>query len=348
MKRTLAMLGVAALGALGALALSAPANADNPDCKTGTVTITDRVDSGVAGNWAKDTFTRKFEVCHVVPEVLKKDALVVEAWQYSVKLWDSSGSFVTTGVHSPMGHTMLTGINGSFNGALGGNLSVSGAFVAPANWLGWTAPTNTNTLSSGEFISALFKQGDTSKVGEVKYNWAWLYKTCNESWLNAAKGNHGDITGTLLVKRVNVGCADKPAFVDKCDESTEITLTNTAPNPNSVAVYNVNNLPQPNVFVLAKDSPKKVTVKPESHNTEVTYFNGKKIVVQHTWTMPKNCATPTPQPSDSGVVIVTPSAPTLPVTGSNTGYIAGVGAVLLGAGGVLFFLLRRHRLKFEA
>jgi LPXTG-motif cell wall-anchored protein len=54
--------------------------------------------------------------------------------------------------------------------------------------------------------------------------------------------------------------------------------------------------------------------------------------------------TPTPTPTAS-----TPAAaPTLPVTGSQTGLYAGGAVVLLGAGAGLFMVARRRRLNFEA
>jgi hypothetical protein len=49
-----------------------------------------------------------------------------------------------------------------------------------------------------------------------------------------------------------------------------------------------------------------------------------------------------PSPSKSA------TAPALPVTGAQTGLLAGGALVLLGAGAGMFFLARRRRLKFEA
>ena len=353
MKRTLAMLSVAALGTVGALAFAgtASATAVDQDCKTGSVSITDRVDSAAAGpyNWAKDTFTRKFEVCHIELQVEKKAEVVVPGWFYSVKLWDN-GTFKTMGVKSPQnGNVMLADISGSFHGALDykTGLSVSGAFEAPANWQGWTAPTNTNTLDTTHWIKHLFTNGDESTVSSLEFKWGWKYKICTgEYWLNAYSGNKGDITG--LFKRFPVGCVAPPVFTDKCDESTDIALMNVGPAPGSVVLYIVNTLPDTKVFVKGSESPKHVTVKPEAHVTEVKYFDGKKwIVVEHTWTEPKGCQTPTPTPSTS---TSTPgTVPGLPVTGSSTPlYAGGTALILLGGGLALFLIARKRRVKFEA
>jgi hypothetical protein len=349
-KRTLAALSAAVLGTIGALSLIGTAHAEAL-CKTGSVLITDRVDSGTAGNWAKDTFTRKFEVCHAITNAPKKD-VVVPGWFYSIKLWDN-GQFVTTGTTSPMGHTMLDGVKGEFSGALDKTgLSVNGVFEAPANWQGWTEPTNTNKLDTTSWIKALFTNGDTSTVGGLKFEWAWIYKLCNEYWLNADEqhdGNKGDITGTA-----RIGCVAPPKFTDKCDGSTVVTLANLATSELAKVTYTVNG----DVVVVNGGQTVNKTVKVDGEFT-VTYqvYGGKlrKFVmatVKHTWTQPKGCTSPSPSTSTSTVVPV-PSTSTaapggLPVTGPNTGLYAGGAAALLVAGGTLFFVARRRRVKFEA
>ncbi|MCW2643187.1 MAG: LPXTG-motif cell wall anchor domain [Dactylosporangium sp.] len=56
--------------------------------------------------------------------------------------------------------------------------------------------------------------------------------------------------------------------------------------------------------------------------------------------------TPTPTPTPTATK--TTAAPTLPVTGSQTGLYAGGAVVLLGAGAGLFMVARRRRVNFEA
>jgi hypothetical protein len=72
--------------------------------------------------------------------------------------------------------------------------------------------------------------------------------------------------------------------------------------------------------------------------------------------LPPTCS-PSASPSPTGgtgggAASPTPSksatAPALPVTGAQTGLLAGGALVLLGAGAGMFFLARRRRLKFEA
>jgi LPXTG-motif cell wall-anchored protein len=68
-------------------------------------------------------------------------------------------------------------------------------------------------------------------------------------------------------------------------------------------------------------------------------------------------STPSPKPTPTGgtgggVGTPTPSktsaAPTLPVTGAQTGILTGGAVALLGAGAGLFVMARRRRIKFEA
>ena len=63
---------------------------------------------------------------------------------------------------------------------------------------------------------------------------------------------------------------------------------------------------------------------------------------------PDNCATPTPspEPSTPGQPSTSPSPdiPGLPVTGIQVGVFAGIGALLLAAGAVLYLGARRRRL----
>jgi hypothetical protein len=70
---------------------------------------------------------------------------------------------------------------------------------------------------------------------------------------------------------------------------------------------------------------------------------------------PSHSTSASPSPSGGtggGAASPTPSksatAPALPVTGAQTGLLAGGALVLLGAGAGMFFLARRRRLKFEA
>lgn len=345
MKRTLAWLSAAVLGTISAVALVGTAHAEDlPDCKTGTVhTITNRVDSAAAGdyNWALDTFDRKFKVCHVV-ETLKKD-VIVPGWTYSVELWDA-GTFVTTGTKSPQhAATMLEGIKGDFGGAIGkDNQSVSGFFAAPANWQGWTAPTTTNKLSTSEWIQALFLNGDTSTVSGLKFTWAWLYKLCNEAWLNADEqhgGNKGDITGLS-----RLGCPAPPVFTDKCDGSTVVVLANVAPNSLALPVkYNVNG----DVVSVSAGQNVSKTVTVDGEFTVIYFVGRQKVVVKHTWAAPKNCTSPSPSTSAPSTSTST-SQPGLPVTGANTTGVAIAGGALLLLGGALVVILRRRRVRFEA
>ena len=72
---------------------------------------------------------------------------------------------------------------------------------------------------------------------------------------------------------------------------------------------------------------------------------------------PSKSTSPSPSPSASkstggggggGSTSPTPSTPSLPVTGSNVPIYAGSALGLVGVGGVLFFVARRRRIRFDA
>lgn len=351
MKRTLAAIGVAALGIVGLGVLASPASAEDtlPDCKKGTVHITDRPDSAAAGdyNWAKDTFDRKFEVCHAVVAELKTKSVEVPGWVYTVRLWDN-GTFKTVGTKSPqLGATMIEGLSGNFNGYIGKDgLSVQGLFEAPANWQGWTAPTTTNTLDTSSWIKHLFTNGDVSTVQGLEFTWGWKYTYCDgEFWINADRqhgGNKGDITG---INRIHLGCSTPPVFKDNCDGSVVVTLGNVAVDVDSKVAYKVSGIDEKVVVTGGKTV--EVSTKPNDSGVVTVSFHFAKInkTWDHTWVQPKDCQSPSPSPS---VSTSTPGTPGLPVTGFPT-TTAVVGALsLLGIGIAVVIVARRRRVKFEA
>lgn len=373
MKRTLALLGAVALGTAWVAILATPAGAtETADCKTVKTNFVNRPDNGhgsggsgaLPGYWADVSGIRTVEIC-VQPQIEPKKAeVVVTGALFTAKVSDH-GTFVSKGGNtlSPNNGTkLLAGVKGTWDGGFTAKF-VAPKPSAPGVWPYFDVSNLNNktltgmaarTPSHDQWIRSMWSN-DADVKGDFIKDYSWLYKSCNEQWLETDK-NHdgmdnsaGDITGSPMFKRVLVGCAGKPTFVDKCDESTEITLLNTAPNPDAVVLYHVNTLDQPNVVVKAKDSPKKVTVKPESHVTEVTYFDGKKITVEHTWVKPKSCEVgTTPTPTTGATPPVDNGTPTLPVTGSKIGYVAGGGVALLGLGVIAFVVTRRRRVRFEA
>lgn len=135
-------------------------------------------DSGLNGNWALDNFNKS-----------------VQAWQQkdgtfcAVAKYD--GQFVTTGPNSPGGGTnnLSAGIKGAFEGG----------YVANFDGTMNTGLQTKGNLGSFDQNAGGFDWLDTYFSGNTVFNypnWAWVYHAGNNgSWINAASGNSGDITG---------------------------------------------------------------------------------------------------------------------------------------------------------
>jgi LPXTG-motif cell wall-anchored protein len=223
--------GVLALAAVGTLALAVPAQAAPPKAEHRTVVtnITDRPENGNHGVWATDTLTRTVELtggpAYVLREMSAKaaDAKVAETktqhpeftvcdltehlglrWEYTATVTDV-GTFVTKvgAALSPNGGKPLTGgVTGDVKG------SFTATFTAPAHWCTYTAKalngktvTGDKAPKTSEWMKALFTSGFDGSA--INNDWTWTYKTCAESWWDAADpksndgemGDAGDITG---------------------------------------------------------------------------------------------------------------------------------------------------------
>ena len=163
--------------------------------RTGTlvVNVTQRIvndaDSGLAGYWAFDAYTRHIKVWQTAPGTF-----------CAIVRYD--GGFTTVAGHSPQNTgTVAAGIQGDFNG---GYL---------ATFTGTFAPTRPTSGSLGRFDYACVLSADhsvatcpgfqdwttfyfSSTNGWTENLWGWIYTTeANGTWLNASTGNLGDITG---------------------------------------------------------------------------------------------------------------------------------------------------------
>lgn len=196
-RRAAAVL-VLALGATGGIALAGTAlatGASSHGCATKTVTthLKDRPDSGEHGDWAKDELLRTVRLC----QTSKQAGVGV----YHAVLTDQ-GTFTTVAGKSPQaGKDLPAGIKGTVQGTF------TADFTAAADWktfdaskldgktfTGASGPTGAPTTST--WVSTLFSD---FKGSAINNDWWWKYETCEhqrggEKWLNAAKGNHGDIT----------------------------------------------------------------------------------------------------------------------------------------------------------
>lgn len=366
-------LSALVLAGLGVVVVSSTAAAtENADCKTGSVQIVDRPDSGAAGNWALDTFTRTFDVCRMVeptpdPSAVAAQKVEVESWTYLVKGTDE-GTFKTQGTHTPAGvladPVKFSGRTGQFNGKW--SLKVE----APAEWQFWKGGYFGNDKNTSEWIAALWSDG-VKPVEEFK-DWSWTYTLCGKAtgptlpgtrWVNAATGNSGDITGKY-------DCA-KPEITftqAACGEDYKLT-------PAKLVVKNTKHFTP---FWVRFNWSTPVKLKPGETATHeftsgyvVLKINGK-FVHKYVYDAPV-CSSPSPTPTNTVSPEPTPTATTSPTTaaptssapatsevpvpvgnetddggslaktGTPTLLITGGGLALLAVGGLLLLLTIRRR-----
>jgi hypothetical protein len=183
MMRKFTLTAAAGVLVLAGLVVATPAQAAADDCTT--VTVQNRVspDSGENGNnWATTTLTRKLKVC-----VVSKPAEGV--WTYKATVTDN-GTFVTLAGDSPGAGTTAK-LKGGFKGDVAGGFTAT--FTAPREWDGSLTKPAAST-KTGDWVKAAFPTATFDTAGAVA-GWGWTYTTCaGEKWVNAEKGNSGDIT----------------------------------------------------------------------------------------------------------------------------------------------------------
>jgi hypothetical protein len=175
------LLGVlTALGGLllvtVAVAIGTPASAATTDCSGPFMTqVTNRPDSGLHGDWAKDTFTRTTTVT------------CLGEGKYQLVLSDV-GTFTTIAGATSPGITAAA-LGASFTGQFTGGAKITVTSDVPP-----VAPPSTSdgTISSSEWASLLFP-GNNGTLDQ----WGWVYSTKCEQWANTNLGNTGDVTGKI-------------------------------------------------------------------------------------------------------------------------------------------------------
>jgi hypothetical protein len=203
--KTARAIAAAVAVAIAALMLAPPASATTVPavCATATftTTVTDRPDSGLHGDWAKDTFTRTTTVVCLGDGQFRMDVV-------------DSGHFTTlpNALSPNAGLPIGPPITGDF----------SGKASATVKWAGGALKDPTagasGKFSTSEWIGLVF--GVEAKGSLTA--WAWTYKHCTEKWVNANTGNSGDITG----KKCHV-----PPTSTSPAPTTKPTVTTTAPAP---------------------------------------------------------------------------------------------------------------------
>lgn len=232
MRRILLALLGALLILAGSTAIAASAQADPVTCTphtleaTYTTTIAARVDSGMNGNWATDSFVRTTEVYDECDG----------GWV--LHIFDS-GHFTThPGALSPMIGAPLPSpaTTGKFTG------SAVVKVKSETEPVDGTSAGAGGTVSTSEWFSLIFPDGSA----ELTY-WQWFYVTKCEKWINSINGNSGDVTGKKCYHKPHP-TSSTPAPTSQPTTSTPTSTTRTTasePSSSSVSVPVVTNAAGP-------------------------------------------------------------------------------------------------------
>lgn len=356
-RRIIAALGIFTLMlSLVSTAASTASATETVECestsKTFTTQVANRVDSGLFGDWARDTFTRTTvatDNCNGT---------------YTLNITDG-GHFTTIGgAKSPGADTALAP---SFTGDL-----VGGASMKVVSSTEPHAPTGgtDGSVSTSDWAKLMFDGEFTVEI----LDWSWTYTYCGETWVNAAKGNIGNVTGMpcasppkIILHVKGIDCIKKiPASA-----ALSVKVQGVPHKPVSVA-YSATDGQHGSIDVGIAEShgEEALSFAEDAGNGQVTVTLGadhfaKKVKVKTDCKPPVTSTTNTQPPTSPGTttagpVITPPStrSSALPVqqanvdrssgdlayTGaSNIGLLAGLGLLLLFAGGMALIVVRRLR-----
>jgi LPXTG-motif cell wall-anchored protein len=197
---TYAVLPLAA--AAGAVfVVAGPAAATGSVCKTATTTLTDRPDSGLHGDWAKDTFTRTVKLCETGPVEAAAAVAIAARSSYTATVTDA-GTFTTVAGKSPdAGVDLAAGITGYLAGGFTATFTAEAGFKHYGGVFDGKTYSGTAPSTTGDWVKNLWGGGDFTSVTNL-VAWKWTYWTCGrdegkavEKWVNVEAGNRGDITG---------------------------------------------------------------------------------------------------------------------------------------------------------
>lgn len=163
---------------------------------TASTKVTDRNDSGVAGNWAKDTFGRSITVSRTsAAEASKCGASAVKCWFYTGEIIDL-GTFETiSGANTPQDATKT--ISGVVKGSFGGGAQIEFYASDGSPDATGVAPTLAgNGVATTDWHKQFFNAGTAySAVNLVNWGWQYNAPALCETWTNSKAANLGNITG---------------------------------------------------------------------------------------------------------------------------------------------------------
>jgi len=175
---------LAGLGAFATMAMRPVVKQNTaPTCTTYVRHITGDSDSGIGTYWATDTYSSTYKVCQTTPGT------------YAVTRTDD-GTFTTFGGASPSGSgTVAAGETGTFHGTWTG-IVVTGSVTATSTDLGsvdFQCNTSGVCANQSSSLAQIFGPGYNADFPET---WVWTYNLCDQSWVNSADGNSGNIEGS--------------------------------------------------------------------------------------------------------------------------------------------------------
>lgn len=193
-----------AAGAVGATGPQGPAGPAGPKGDAGsdatltvtaTTSLTNRNDSGTAGDWAKDAFVRTATITRQHAATAGKcGSGATQCWLYTGSVADA-GSFTTIdGAKAPVSGDDINGtLMGSFTGGSTFELYADSATPNPALVAGVLSG---NGQSTSAWMRQFFADGvKFAAEGQPKWSWTYAAPSTCETWTNAYNGNTGDIKG---------------------------------------------------------------------------------------------------------------------------------------------------------
>lgn len=319
------------------LLLPAPASAEpTTRCKSVSVGLTDRLDNGSHGTWAKDTMTRTLTVC------LDNEAGAPEGKAYYVATVVDKGTFTTVEGKSPKaGVPLAQGIAGTVNGGFR-----VPKFTAP-KVLELSAPDPATT--SGEWVSTAVKGAEGATIGSYR----WAYATACETYVDDNDVYTGDITVHCVTPTAPTYTAPTcTAYgIVKLPEQDGVKYNGRRVDGKAVVTATAEAgyaFPKGTKAEWAYDVAKLTegceSPSPSPSASSPTPDGGS--------TPPQGSSSPTP-PSGTPTASSSPSVGLtpvggaagsggLPVTGAKVLIVAGVGGLLVAIGGLMLVGLRRR------
>lgn len=224
-------------------------------------------DCGGGNHWANTTFTRKTTIVKTVDEAGPQDT-------YKITISDDG---IFAGIYNAPSlfdtkTLLLRSITGTMTG--GATYTVTGALKTSYDNDGdvYDDGNAQNTNCAGSWPSKFFKTGYTGGINE---DWSWTYKTLDETMVNAAAGNTGNITGKLTSKLT----AANKCRASKTDKRNVWTVSNVQGDRSRTFSYWIkyNNVYSPRWSATVAPGQTLQVITPYGGRLTVSYWDGYNV-----------------------------------------------------------------------